>query len=78
MGIKDTVTIKYMRQNIIFADAFNYFIYNGEQVICPDCLKKIDTWELDVPYGGEKGSKQPVQRIGTLLCPSIRCLRDKM
>lgn len=26
MGVKDTVTIKYMRQNDVFADAFNYFI----------------------------------------------------
>ncbi len=25
LGVKDTVTTKYMRQNEIFADAFNYF-----------------------------------------------------
>ena len=35
LGVKDTVTTKYMRQNEIFADAFNYFIYGGEQVINP-------------------------------------------
>ena len=33
LGLKDTVTTKYMGQNEIFADVFNYFIYNGEQVI---------------------------------------------
>ena len=26
LGVKDTVTTKYMRQNEIFADAFNYFV----------------------------------------------------
>lgn len=50
-----------MRQNTIFADVFNYFIHNGEQVICPECLQELDTRELDIPYGGEKGHKQPAQ-----------------
>lgn len=50
-----------MRQNTIFADLFNYFIHNGEQVICPECLQELDTRELDIPYGGEKGHKQPAQ-----------------
>lgn len=54
MGVKDTVTTKYMRQNEIFADAFNYFVYGGEQVIHPESLKELDTREIDVPYGGGK------------------------
>lgn len=62
MGAKDTATIKYMRQNEIFADAFNYFVYGGKQVISPDSLEELDTRELDVPYGGAFGEKQPVQR----------------
>lgn len=62
MGLKDTVTTKYMRQNEIFADLFNYFIYGGEQVVDPDCLEELDTREVDVPYGGEDGARQPVQR----------------
>ena len=60
MGVKDTVTTKYMRQNEVFADTFNYFVYGGTQVISPDSLKELDTREIDVPYGGEKGAKQPV------------------
>lgn len=67
MGVKDIATIKYMRQNTIFADLFNYFIHNGEQVICPECLQELDTRELDIPYGGEKGHKQPVQRSRDLI-----------
>ena len=43
MGLKDTVTTKYMGQNQIFADAFNYYIYGGEQVIDPDSLEELDT-----------------------------------
>ena len=56
MGVKDTVTTKYMRQNEIFADAFNYFVYGGEQVINPESLEELDTREIDVPYGGEKAA----------------------
>ena len=52
----------YMRQDEIFADAFNYFVYGGEQVINPETLEELDTREIDVPYGGEKGEKQPVQK----------------
>ena len=62
LGVKDTVTTKYMRQNEIFADAFNYFVYGGEQVIHPESLKELDTREIDVPYGGENGAGQPVQK----------------
>lgn len=62
MGLKDTVTTKYIGQNEIFADLFNYFIYGGEQVINPDSLVELDTREVDVPYGGADGAGQPVQR----------------
>ena len=30
MGKADVVTKNYMRQNHVFADAFNYLIYGGE------------------------------------------------
>ena len=62
MGAKDTVTTKYMRQNEVFADTFNYYVYGGTQVIDPDNLSELDTRETDVPYGGEKGAKQPIQK----------------
>ncbi len=62
MGVKDTVTTKYMRQIEIFADIFNFYIYDGKQVIDPASLEELDTRELGVPYGGEKGARQPVQK----------------
>ena len=62
MGVKDTAAIKMMRQNRFFADAFNYFIYDGIQVIQPSALRELDTRELDVPYGGPQGAKTPIQR----------------
>lgn len=63
LGTRDTATTKYMQQNDIFADVFNFFLYDGRPVVDSDCLEELDTRELAVPYGGEKGEKQPVQRI---------------
>lgn len=63
LGTRDTATAKYMQQNDIFADVFNFFLYDGRPVVDAGCLEELDTRELAVPYGGEKGEKQPVQRI---------------
>lgn len=76
MGVKDTVTAKYMQQNEIFADAFNYFIYNGEQVISPDSLEELDTREIEVPYGGTDGAEQPVQKTRDVI-KSVIAMMDK-
>ena len=76
MGVKDTVTTKYMRQNKIFADAFNYFVYGGEQAIHPESLKELDTREIDVPYGGEKGASQPVQKTRDVI-KSVVAMMDQ-
>ena len=35
MGKVDTATKAYMRKNNIFADAFNYLIYEGKTVVEP-------------------------------------------
>ena len=76
MGIKDTVTVEYMRRNEIFADAFNYFVYGGRQVIDPGSLVELDTREIGVPYGGEEGAEQPVQRIRDLI-RSVTAMTDR-
>ena len=76
LGIKDTVTTKYMGQNQIFADIFNYFIYGGEQVIDPDSLEELDTREVDVPYGGTDGAGQPVQRTRDVI-KSLVAMMDR-
>ena len=61
MGIKDTITISYMKTPEVFADAFNYYLYGGKQIIQAKKLKELDTRELAVPYSSRTYSKQPVQ-----------------
>ena len=51
----------------MFADAFNYFLFGGAPVIDPGLLEEMDTRELAVPYGGEEGVGQPVQRTRDIL-----------
>lgn len=46
MGATDDVTKEYMKDNNVFADAFNYLIYNGRQVIKPSSLQELDTTEI--------------------------------
>ncbi len=33
MGLENVVTKEYMRENTVFADAFNYLIYDGERFL---------------------------------------------
>ena len=50
MSNADVVTKNYMRANKIFADAFNYLIYDGRAVIDPDSLHELDSTELAVLF----------------------------
>lgn len=36
-----------MRKNNIFADAFNYLIYEGKPVVDPERLRELDTTEIE-------------------------------
>ena len=65
MGLIDTEGKKYLSDNEIFADAFNYLIYGGKQVIKATELREIDTTELAVPYGNN--AKAPVQKYRDIL-----------
>lgn len=60
MSIKDTETKQYISRPEIFADAFNFLLYNGDQVIQPESLQSVDTTEITAPYGN--GAKIPVQK----------------
>ena len=51
MGLADTVTKVYMKDNSVFADAFNYLIYGGEAVVDPKQLQELDTTEIALPFG---------------------------
>jgi hypothetical protein len=61
MGKKDTVTKDYIKDSIVFADAFNYLIYDGEPIIKPEKLHPLDTTITGVPYGDD-GAEVPVQK----------------
>ena len=60
MGLADTVTKAYMKDNSVFADAFNYLIYGGEAVVDPKQLQELDTTEIALPFGSQdEEGKQP-------------------
>ena len=65
MGDMDTEGKQYLSNPVFFADAFNYLLYGGEQVIIPEELKELDTTELTVPYGND--ARVPVQKYRDLL-----------
>ena len=58
VGKADTLTKQYMQDAAVFADAFNYYVYGGRQVIRPEQLHAIDTTEMASLYADEGGSAQ--------------------
>ena len=75
MGRKDMVTGAYVKQNTIFADAFNYYIFGGQQVIRPEQLKELDTAEIVVPYGAD-GAGEPEQKYRDVM-KSLTAMQDE-
>ena len=53
MGFTDTVTKAYIRENTVFADAFNYLLYDGKQIIKPENLHTKDITEIAIPFHPE-------------------------
>lgn len=70
MGLADTVTKAYMKDNSVFADAFNYLIYGGEAVVDPKQLQELDTTEIALPFGSQmkRESSQKKQFRNTVMC----------
>ena len=66
MADKDTVTKEYMQDNEVFADAFNFYMFDGEQVIKPEELHPLDTTAIALPFGDDSPSK-PVQKYRDVL-----------
>ena len=62
MGKVNTATKQYMKKNEIMADAFNFLIYDGEQIIQPEFLSELDSVEVDITYGDEL-SELSVEKI---------------
>ena len=74
MGAKDIVTKDYTKESVVFADAFNQYIYKGEQVIKAENLRPLDTNLTGIPYGAE-GAGIPVQRYRDAL-KSVTAMED--
>lgn len=74
MGMTDTVTKEYMRGNKVFADAFNYLIYGGEQVVKPALLQELDTTEIAIPFAldeEESTTEEAVQKYRDVLKSTV-------
>ena len=65
MGKVDVFTKEYMSNNVVFADAFNYFLYDGKQVVRPEKLRELDITEIAIPYGNKK--EEAVQKFRDVL-----------
>ncbi len=63
---KDTWTKTYMENTKVFADVFNFLIYKGKQVICPEKLHSLNTTVIGAPYGAD-GAGVPVQKFRDVL-----------
>ena len=66
MGKIDTITKEYMENPVIFADAFNQFLYHGDQRIDPTQLTELNTMEIVIPYGTD-GAGVPEQKYRDVL-----------
>ena len=58
--------VQRMQDAEVFADAFNFFLYNGEQVIDPRQLHAMDTTEM-ASLHVEKNKSVPVQEYRDVL-----------
>lgn len=66
MGKIDHFTHDYMCDKAHFADVFNYYVYQGKEVLRSECLQEQDTKELILPYGNV-GKTVDFERIRDLL-----------
>ena len=51
MGKKDAVSKHYMSKNEIFADAVNFYFFDGKEKVKPEDLEAGDPEELELFYG---------------------------
>lgn len=65
MGKQNTITKDYMSVPEHFADCFNYYLFNGEQIIKPANLKPLDPTELAIIP--EDSTDETVEKIRDLL-----------
>lgn len=82
MGKVDTVTKAYMRKNNIFADAFNYLIYERKPVVDLEQLRELDTTEIALPFGSQEKengqSDDLVQKYRDILKSAVVMQEDEV
>ena len=61
MGSVDIQSKAYFSDSVHFADAFNFYVYGGRQVVKPSELMPLDSTEIALPYGSD--AREPRQRI---------------
>ena len=80
MGMADAVTKQYMKENTVFADAFNFLLYNGENVILPQTLRELDTAEVVIPFtvvwSARSSSRFTVDDKGKKQAQAVQKYRD--
>ena len=88
MGKKDAVSKHYMSKNEIFADAVNFYFFDGREKVKPEDLENGDAEELELLYGKhaavhavveqeknrEKGKRKHKRRDSDLI--SVQRYRD--
>ncbi|MBQ8804055.1 MAG: Rpn family recombination-promoting nuclease/putative transposase [Tyzzerella sp.] len=65
MGKKNTITKDYMSVPEYFADSFNYYLFDGRQIIKPSNLQVLDPTEIAIIP--EDASEETVEKIRDLL-----------
>lgn len=76
MGAADTITKEYMRENAIFADAFNYLLQGVGGYVDPNSLRELDTTEIAIPFGDDD-SDEAVQKYRDILKSAVVKQDDK-
>ena len=76
MGKKDTITKMYMSKPEYFADAFNYYLFDGKQTIRASDLRPVDPTELGIVFDDE--NKEIVQKVRDVLKQCIIMQDEKM
>lgn len=76
MGAADTITKEYMRENAVFADAFNYLLQSVGGYVDPNSLKELDTTEIAIPFGDDDAD-EAVQKYRDILKSAVVKQDDK-
>ncbi len=61
IGTFDTQSKQYMSDPVHFADAINFFFFDGDQVVQASDLRELDPTEIALVYGNN--AKVPIQKV---------------